>query len=223
MLWPLAGALLLAACWPRRLAWRLPIALAAVAALPLLVKPPAWVCEQYVQWYRYLVGPAQIRHTYRDAWTIWELISAPVNPRLYARAAIGDGGRGAGPLPVASAPITPTTKGSFRARVLDLVAACLRAGNRAEHVCLDCPPDELGPGRRHLGETGMLWLMGLSFLLTILAAMGGVEDLYPWLKALHPVGVLLFFAWFFAWNSGLVVRSGYHVSMVGEDCAGRAA
>ena len=80
--WPLAGALLLAACWPRRLAWRLPIALAAVAALPLLAKPPAWVCEQYVQWYRHLVGPAQIRHTYRDAWTIWELISSPVDPRL---------------------------------------------------------------------------------------------------------------------------------------------
>ena len=46
------------------------------------------------------------------------------------------------------------------------------------------------------------WLMGLSFLLTILAAIGGVEDLFPWLKALHPVGVLLFFAWFLWWNRG---------------------
>ena len=55
--WPLAGALLLTACWPRRLAWRLPIALAAVAALPLLAKPPAWVCEQYVEWYRLLSAP----------------------------------------------------------------------------------------------------------------------------------------------------------------------
>ena len=82
--WPLAGALLLAACWPRRLAWRLPIALAAVAALPLLAKPPAWVWEQYVHWCRLLVGPAQFRHAYRDAWTIWELISSPVDPRLYA-------------------------------------------------------------------------------------------------------------------------------------------
>ena len=44
--------------------------------------------------------------------------------------------------------------------------------------------------------------MGVSFLLTILAAIGGVEDLYPWLKALHPVGVLLFFAWFLHWNCG---------------------
>ena len=42
--------------------------------------------------------------------------------------------------------------------------------------------------------------MGLSFLLTILAAIGWVEDLYPWLKTLHPVGVLLFFAWFLCWN-----------------------
>ena len=82
--WPLAGALLLAACWPRRLAWRLPLALAAVAALPLLAKPPAWVWEQYSHWYLHLVGPAQIRHSYRDAWTIWELISSPVDPRWYA-------------------------------------------------------------------------------------------------------------------------------------------
>ena len=44
--WPLAAALLLAACWPRRLAWRLPIAFVAVAALPLLVKSPPWVWEQ---------------------------------------------------------------------------------------------------------------------------------------------------------------------------------
>jgi hypothetical protein len=51
-------------------------------------------------------------------------------------------------------------------------------------------------------EKRMLWLMGLSFLLTILAAIGRVEDLYPWLTALHPVGVLLFFAWFVVWNCG---------------------
>ena len=83
--WPLAVALLFMTCWPRRLAWRLPIALVAVAALPLLVKPPQVVLEQYVQWYQHVAGLVSNRHlAYRDAWTIWELISSPVNPRLYS-------------------------------------------------------------------------------------------------------------------------------------------
>ena len=79
--WP--GRSLLAACWPRRLAWRLPLALLAIAALPLVAKPPAAVLDSYIEWYKHLVGPAQIRHTYRDAWTIWELISSPVNAQIY--------------------------------------------------------------------------------------------------------------------------------------------
>ena len=83
--WPLAVALLFMTCWPRRLTWRLPIALLAVAALPLLVKPPPVVLEQYVQWYQHVAGLVSNRHlAYRDAWTIWELISSPVNPRLYS-------------------------------------------------------------------------------------------------------------------------------------------
>ena len=197
--WPLAGALLLAACWPRRLAWRLPIALAAVAALPLLAKPPAWVCQQYVQWYRLSRRPgADPPYLPRRLDDLGTDFLAGRSAAVRA-AAIGDCGRGAGALPLASAPNTPTTQGSFRACLLDLMAACLWAGNRTEHVCLDCPPDELGLGRRRLGETGT-WLMGFSFLLTVLAAMGGVEDIFPWLKALHPVGVLLFFAWFLRWN-----------------------
>ena len=145
-IWPLAGALLLTACWPRRLAWRLPLALAAVAALPLLAKPPAWVWEQYSHWYRHLVGPAQVPHSYRDAWTIWELISSPVNPRLYTVAAIGDCRRGAGPLPVAIATNVPATHGFVCPGLLDLMAACLWPGNRTEHFRPDRPPYELGFG-----------------------------------------------------------------------------
>ena len=199
--WPLAGALLLAACWPRRLAWRLPIALAAVAALPLLAKPPAWVCEQYVQWYRFLVGPtpdpSYLPRRLDDLGTDFLARRSAV----VCRAATGDCGRGAGALPVASAPITPTTQGSFCTRLLDLMAACLWAGNRTEHVCLDCPPDELGLGRCRLGEAGRL-VDGAQLSLTIFAAMGWVEDIIPGSKTLHPVGVLLFFAWFLWWNVG---------------------
>lgn len=199
--WPLAGAMLLAACWPRRLAWRLPIALAAVAALPLLAKPPAWVWEQYVQWYRLLVGPAQIRHTYRDAWTIWELVSSPVDPRWYtvlqlttAAAALG--------LCLWQASRTPPQR-----RVL-VVLVCwtswqLVFGPATERntFALIAPLTSWGLVVALLEKRGR-WLMGLGFMFTILAAMGGVEDLYPWLMALHPVGIMLFFAWFFTWNYG---------------------
>ncbi|MGO9114813.1 MAG: glycosyltransferase family 87 protein [Thermoguttaceae bacterium] len=198
-IWPLAGALLLAACWPRRLAWRLPIALAVIAALPFLAKPPAWACQQYIQWYRNLVGPEQIRHAYRDAWTIWELISSPVNPRLYAALQL-----------------------TAAAAILGL---CLRQAGRTPPqrrvlfvlVCWTSWQLVFGPGTERntfaliapltswalvvaVLEKRALWLMALSFLLTILAAIGWVEDVYPWLRTLHPVGVCLFFAWFLHWN-----------------------
>ena len=28
-------------------------------------------------------GPAQIRHTYRDAWTLWDVIHKPVDDKVY--------------------------------------------------------------------------------------------------------------------------------------------
>jgi hypothetical protein len=77
-IWPIAAALLMIACWPRQLSWRLVAALAIVFAMPLLTKPYSIVFQQYKWWYEDIVGPAQIRHMYRDAWTIWEQIHPPV-------------------------------------------------------------------------------------------------------------------------------------------------
>ena len=81
--WPLAAAVLLIAYWPRKLALRFPAAVLAVAAVPLLTRPWGWVWRQYVGWYDLLVGPAQIRHTYRDAWTLWEVLHEPVHAKVY--------------------------------------------------------------------------------------------------------------------------------------------
>jgi len=86
VLWAAGGGIVLIGYRPGG-PWDLLVGM--TAALPLLVKPPAVVLESYVQWYRHLVGPAQIRHTYRDAWTIWELVSPPVNTRLYEIAQLG--------------------------------------------------------------------------------------------------------------------------------------
>ena len=197
--WPLAGALLLTAYWPRRLAWRLPIAVAAVAALPLLARPPAWVWQQYVQWYQLLVGPAQIRHTYRDAWTIWELISAPVDPRLYAVLQLATGAAALGLCLWQSRRLPP------QRRVL-LALACWTSwqlvfgpGTERNTFALIAPLTSWALVVAFLEKRGRC-LMGLSYLLTVVSAVGGVEDLFPCLKALHPIGVLLFFAWFLTWN-----------------------
>ncbi len=76
--WPLAAAMLLIVCWPRRLALRFGLCLVGVGVIPFLTKPLAWVCRQYAGWFAVLLGPAQIRHEYRDAWTIWEAFHGPV-------------------------------------------------------------------------------------------------------------------------------------------------
>ena len=56
--WPLAAAMLLIACWPRRLAARLAVCLVGVGLLPFLTKPFLWVCRQYAGWFEVLTGPA---------------------------------------------------------------------------------------------------------------------------------------------------------------------
>lgn len=205
--WPLAGVLLLAACWPRRLFWRLPIVLAAVAALPLLFKPPAWVCDQYIQWYRHLAGPAQNRHaSYRDAWTIWELISSPVNPRLYVLLQLTAAATGLGLcLWQSNRHSTQRSRRTAQRRVL-FALACWTSwqlvfgpGTERNTFALIAPLTSWALVVAVL-EKRAPWLMGLSYLLTVLAASRGVDGLFPWLKVMHPLGVLLFFAWFLWWN-----------------------
>jgi hypothetical protein len=220
--WPLAAGLLLMAFWPRRLAWRLPIALMAMAALPLVVKSPAWVWEQYVQWYRHLVGPAQIRHTYRDAWTIWELISSPVNPRSYALFQL-----------VSAAGILGLClwrsrhASSERAVLLVLVSwttwqLLCGPGTERNTFALIAPLTSWAVVIAFI-EARARWWMGLAFLLTVLSAVGGVEDLSSWLKAMHPVGVAMFFVWFAVYyckESGRVSdlsKTCPHISSVPSD------
>ena len=58
-------------------------------------------------------------------------------------------------------------------------------------------------------ERRAVWLMTLSYALMIIASIGWVEDIRPCLLAMHPVGVMLFFAWFaleLSFRSGRRVR-----------------
>ncbi|MEI8372942.1 MAG: glycosyltransferase family 87 protein [Planctomycetota bacterium] len=198
--WPLAGVLLLAACWPRRLAWRLPMVLAAVAALPMLVKPPAWVCEQYLLWYRHLAGPAQNRHvSYRDAWTIWELISSPVNPRLYTLLQLTTAAAMLGLCLWQSNRVPPQRRVLFVLVCWTSWQLIFGPGTERNAFALIAPLTSWAFVVAVLQKRAP-WLMGLSYLLTVLAANKGVDGMFPWLKATHPLGVLLFFAWFLWWN-----------------------
>jgi hypothetical protein len=71
---PLAPVLLLGALWPRRLAPRLLVALALLALVPFLTRPPEIVCEHYRDWFAHLVGSSTQRWPgFRDAWTVWEV------------------------------------------------------------------------------------------------------------------------------------------------------
>jgi hypothetical protein len=80
----LAPALLLAAIWRRQLAIRLPTALAVAAAVPFVTVPPTVAIESYAGWYGHLATTSTLRWpSFRDAWTIWELIAGAVNVRAY--------------------------------------------------------------------------------------------------------------------------------------------
>ena len=172
------------------------VALAAVAALPLLAKPPAWVCDQYFQWYLHLVGPAQKRHAYRDAWTIWELISSPVDPRQYMRLQLAAAAAMLG-LCLWQARRTPPK------RLVLIVLACWTSwqlvfgpGTERNTFALIAPLTSWALLVAVVEKRGR-WLMGLSYLLTILAAIGGVEDVYSVAQGFashrhHPVFCMVF-------------------------------
>jgi hypothetical protein len=198
--WPLAVALLFATCWPRRLAWRLPIAMVAIAAMPLLVKSPRVVMDQYVQWYQHVAGLVSNRHlAYRDAWTIWELISSSVNPRLYELLQLGG----------AAVMFGLCLWQSFRLGPRRLVLFVL--------VCWTVWQLIFGPGTERntfsliapltgwavvaaVTQRRAAWLMVASYLLTLAPAIRGIEDLHRLLQVMHPLGILLFFGWFLWWN-----------------------
>jgi alpha-1,2-mannosyltransferase len=221
--WPLAAVLLLMACWPRQLLARFAVALAAVGAIPFLTKPFAWVCQQYAAWFSMLVGPAQVRHVYRDAWTVWELIHGSVDPRAYmvlqlAAAAVVlllcrrysrriERGPGAGrhnvapPEQSAAASPRPVPFPAVLTFILAMWAAwqlLFGPGTERNTFGLIAPLTAWGLMTALVEKRGRV-LMIAAFTLTTLANFGVVEraleEALPAVVAMHPVGVLLFAVW----------------------------
>ena len=209
--WPLAAGLLLSACRPRALAARLGACLLGVAALPFLTKPFALVCQRYYGWFVVLTGrAAEDRHTYCDAWTIWEQFEKHVPYRLYVA------------LQLATAAI-----------VLGLCLWQVRRRMPVQRLLLfvlvawACWQLVFGPAteRNTFGLLAPLtsWalitafeerrgrmLMSVAFVLTFSATFGVTErwlqTFFPWAVLAHPIGTLLLAGWFLAWNAREGIR-----------------
>ncbi|HKI31711.1 MAG TPA: glycosyltransferase 87 family protein [Gemmataceae bacterium] len=86
-LYPIAVGLLLVALYPRRLAPRLALALAAGLALPFLLQRPDYVATQYVSWVKHLASnDRQVlprAYWYRDARLLCSLWVGPMSYGAY--------------------------------------------------------------------------------------------------------------------------------------------
>jgi hypothetical protein len=86
-LYPVAVGLLLVVVYPRQLGWRLGLALVLAALLPFCFQRPAYVWEQYRQWYQLLGAddrkgfPADL--AYRDLWLLLRVWGVPITPAAY--------------------------------------------------------------------------------------------------------------------------------------------
>ena len=82
-MWPLALALLLMACWPKRLIGRFAVSIGALAAVPLLTQTWSVVWSQYEAYGGMLLARRVQRFDgSRDLWTVWEQFGQ-VDTRVY--------------------------------------------------------------------------------------------------------------------------------------------
>jgi hypothetical protein len=86
-IYPLAAGLLLALLFPRKLSWRLVVALIALGCFSFLLQRPAYVLQEYGHWITNRVGDdrrsAPGRIAPRDLWLLLRFFQCPVNARAY--------------------------------------------------------------------------------------------------------------------------------------------
>jgi Glycosyltransferase family 87 len=87
-IYPLAIGLLLAVIEPRRMGWRLVLAVLIFGALSLVLQRPAYVIDQYRDWWLCLGGDQRRVSTelgfWRDAWLLLRILHVPITVPGYA-------------------------------------------------------------------------------------------------------------------------------------------
>jgi hypothetical protein len=77
---PLPAALLLCAAFPRRLAGRFVLTVAAIGLVPFLTRPPLTVLQHYTEFFAQQQALARQRWPgFRDAWTAWQVVQHSVS------------------------------------------------------------------------------------------------------------------------------------------------
>lgn len=197
-IWPVAAALLLAACWPRQLTWRLLVTLPALTAVPFLTAPPQWVVRQYEGWYALLLRDSISRHIYRDAWTVWELIRSPVNPLGYLALQLGTAA-------IVLGLVLWRRRQGGTSGLLGMVLALWTAwqmlfgpGMERNAFGLFAPLSAWGLTVALQQRRGRVWMVP-AFALATLASFGALErafsDALPVVLVAHPLGAMLFAVW----------------------------
>jgi hypothetical protein len=94
-LYPLAFGLLLAALYPRKLAWRLAVMVGALFFLSLLLQKPGYALAQYRSWFVCLGADHRrladgVGH-WRDVWLLLRLAGIPISVSQYAAVQVASG------------------------------------------------------------------------------------------------------------------------------------
>jgi Glycosyltransferase family 87 len=86
-LYPLALGLVLCVLYPRKLAWRIPLIIVLLLAVPFLVMPTDYVVDQYGKWFSALQKDDRSTiswdQMYRDLWLLICAVGAPISRGAY--------------------------------------------------------------------------------------------------------------------------------------------
>jgi hypothetical protein len=202
-IWPIAAALVLLACWPKQLSWRWLAIMAVLAVVPFLTQRPSYVVEQYQSFGELLVGPCQQRWSaFRDAWTIWEALGTP-DPRVFRvlqlLAAAG----------VLAACLWKRLGGAPTERVVLTAVALWPAwqllfGPASERNTYGLLAPALALSLINSWQSRRGRLLACVAMACFVIGSGGIErslaQYAPAAKAILPLGVVIYVAWFFAYG-----------------------
>jgi alpha-1,2-mannosyltransferase len=205
--WPIAAALLMIACWPRKLGWRFALATAAIVLVPFLTKPVSMVSWHYGQWYHAMFGRIMYdRHTYRDAWTVFEVLGWKIDVPSYVVLQLASAGG------VLFLCLWQKQRIASTARLLTFLLAMWTAwqlvfGPATERNTfgLIAPMTAWALVTAIQDKRGQAWMVA-AFTHTTVLSNGWIErsleNGYPLIHIAHPLGVMMLASWmvFYAWR-----------------------